>query len=142
MLRALSALLLLCSPLRRIQPLWPLATAFLAASSQHAAAAFEWKVVSMNGRDYVSASDVKKFYGFPSLRREGRAIWFRSQALIMKWSPGADDIFINNVKFCLSFPIEDRNGEAMVSRVDLAKLLHPIIPVSYTHLTLPTTPYV
>jgi N-acetylmuramoyl-L-alanine amidase len=137
MLRALSALLLLCSPLRRIQPLWPLATAFLAASSQHAAAAFEWKVVSIDGRDYVSASDVKKFYGFPSLRREGRAIWFRSQALIMKWSPGADDIFINNVKFCLSFPIEDRNGEAMVSRVDLAKLLHPIIRPSHIQNAVP-----
>jgi len=91
----------------------------------------------MNGRDYVSASDVKKFYGFPSLRREGRAIWFRSQALIMKWSPGADDIFINNVKFCLSFPIEDRNGEAMVSRVDLAKLLHPIIRPSHIQNAVP-----
>ena len=137
MLRALSALLLLCSPLRRIQPLWPLAASFLAASSSHAAAAFEWKVVSIDGRDYVSASDVKKFYGFPSLRREGRAIWFRSQALIMKWSPGADDIFINNVKFCLSFPIEDRNGEAMVSRVDLAKLLHPIIRPSHIQNAVP-----
>ncbi len=137
MLRALSALLLLCSPFRRIQPLWPLAASFLAASSSHAAAAFEWKVVSIDGRDYVSASDVKKFYGFPSLRREGRAIWFRSQALIMKWSPGADDIFINNVKFCLSFPIEDRNGEAMVSRVDLAKLLHPIIRPSHIQNAVP-----
>jgi N-acetylmuramoyl-L-alanine amidase len=137
MLRALSALLLLCSPLRRIQPLWPLAASFLAASSLHSHAAFEWKVVSIDGRDYVSASDVKKFYGFPSLRREGRAIWFRSQALIMKWSPGADDIFINNVKFCLSFPIEDRNGEAMVSRVDLAKLLHPIIRPSHIQNAVP-----
>jgi len=137
MLRALSALLLLCSPFRRIQPLWPLTASFLAASSLHSHAAFEWKVVSMNGRDYVSASDVKKFYGFPSLRREGRAIWFRSQALIMKWSPGADDIFINNVKFCLSFPIEDRNGEAMVSRVDLAKLLHPIIRPSHIQNAVP-----
>ena len=137
MLRALSALLLLRSPFRRIQPLWPLTASFLAASSLHSHAAFEWKVVSMNGRDYVSASDVKKFYGFPSLRREGRAIWFRSQALIMKWSPGADDIFINNVKFCLSFPIEDRNGEAMVSRVDLAKLLHPIIRPSHIQNAVP-----
>jgi N-acetylmuramoyl-L-alanine amidase len=137
MLRALSALLLLCSPFRRIQPLWPLAASFLAASSLHSHAAFEWKVVSIDGRDYVSASDVKKFYGFPSLRREGRAIWFRSQALIMKWSPGADDIFINNVKFCLSFPIEDRNGEAMVSRVDLAKLLHPIIRPSHIQNAVP-----
>ena len=137
MLRALSALLLLCSPFRRIQPLWPLAASFLAASSLHSHAAFEWKVVSIDGRDYVSAADVKKFYGFPSLRREGRAIWFRSQALIMKWSPGADDIFINNVKFCLSFPIEDRNGEAMVSRVDLAKLLHPIIRPSHIQNAVP-----
>jgi hypothetical protein len=44
---------------------------------------------------------------------------------------GSDDIFINNVKFCLSFPVQERNGQAMVSRVDLVKLLHPIIRPSH-----------
>ena len=94
-------------------------------------AAFEWKVAQIDGRDYVSASDVKQFYGFPRLQRDGRAVWFRSQALMMKWNVGSDDIFINNVKFCLSFPVQERNGQAMVSRVDLVKLLHPIIRPSH-----------
>jgi hypothetical protein len=94
-------------------------------------AAFEWKVAQIDGRDYVSAADVKQFYGFPRLQRDGRAVWFRSQALMMKWNVGSDDIFINNVKFCLSFPVQERNGQAMVSRVDLVKLLHPIIRPSH-----------
>ena len=101
--------------------------------------AFDWKVVEIDGRDYVSAKDVQRFYGFPRLAREGRAVWFRSQALIMKWTPGSDDIFINNVKFCLSFPVAERSGEAMVSRVDLAKLLHPIIRPSHIQNAIPFT---
>jgi len=103
----------------------------LSGSVMSARAAFEWKVAHIDGRDYVSAADVKQFYGFPRLQRDGRATWFRSQALMMKWNVGSDDIFINNVKFCLSFPVQERNGQAMVSRVDLVKLLHPIIRPSH-----------
>jgi N-acetylmuramoyl-L-alanine amidase len=47
--------------------------------------------------------------------------------MIIKISVGAEDIYINNVKFCLCFPTFEQNGDILISRMDLAKLLDPII---------------
>ncbi len=92
---------------------------------------FDWKLIPHDGREYISAADIQKFYGFPRLQREGRHLWFRSTQLVMRWTTGTDDIFINNVKFCLSFAILERDGKLYVSRVDLSKLIDPIIKPSH-----------
>ncbi len=96
-----------------------------------AAMGYEWKLIQHEGRDYVSAADIKKFYEFPRVDREGRHLWFRSKKLVMRWTTGTDDIYINNVKFCLSFPTVERDGKLFVSRMDLSKLIHPIIKPSH-----------
>ncbi len=93
--------------------------------------AFDWKLLQSEGRDYISAADIQKFYGFPRLQREGRHLWFRSTQLVMRWTTGTDDIYINNVKFCLSFPVLERDGKLFVSRMDLSKLIDPIIKPSH-----------
>lgn len=103
----------------------------LAAVPASAPAAFQWKVIQEDGRDYVRLEDVKTFYQFPRLVREGRNSWLRSNTMIIKFSTNAEDIFINNVKFCLSFPITERNGSVLISRMDLSKLLDPIIRPTY-----------
>lgn len=92
---------------------------------------FAWKLIQHDGRDYISAADVQRFYGFPRLQREGRHLWFRSEKLIMRWTTGTDDIYINNVKFCLSFPVLERDAKLFVSRMDLSKLIDPIIKPSH-----------
>jgi N-acetylmuramoyl-L-alanine amidase len=104
-------------------------TALLAMSG--VASGFEWKLIKHEGRDYVSAADIQRFYAFPRLSREGRHLWFRSSGLVMRWTTGTDDIYINNVKFCLSFPVVERDGKLFVSRMDLSKLIHPIIKPSH-----------
>lgn len=92
---------------------------------------FRWKLIQSEGRDYVSASDVQKFYEFPRLNREGRNLYFRAQKLVMRWTSGSDIIYMNNVKFCLSFKIVEREGKLYISRMDLSKLVHPIIKPSH-----------
>ena len=92
---------------------------------------FEWKLTQYEGRDYLSATDIKNFYEFPRLERIGKHLEFRSSRLVMRWTSGTDDIYINNVKFCLSFPIMERDGKLYVSRIDLSKLIHPIIKPSH-----------
>jgi N-acetylmuramoyl-L-alanine amidase len=88
---------------------------------------FKWRIVERNGREYVRASDVRQYYEFADLRRDGRHVHFRSRVLYMKWTIATDAIFFNGVKFCLSFPIEESGGEALISRIDLTKLVDPII---------------
>jgi N-acetylmuramoyl-L-alanine amidase len=96
-----------------------------------AARAFDWKLIQHEGRDYLAANDIQRFYEFPRLQREGKHLWFRSPKLIMRWTAATDDIYINNVKFCLSFPVLERDGRLFISRMDLAKLIHPIIKPSH-----------
>lgn len=108
-----------------------LASAALFSTFRPGLAAVEWKIVNRDGRDHVTLSDIKKFYGFPRLQREGRNAWLRSANMIIKISVGAEDIYINNVKFCLCFPTFEQNGDILISRMDLAKLLDPIIRPTY-----------
>lgn len=95
------------------------------------AGAFEWKLIQYEGRDYVPAADIQKFYEFPRMDRSGTHLEFRSQKLVMRWTSGTDDIYINNVKFCLSFPVLEKDGKLYISRMDLSKLIHPIIKPSH-----------
>jgi N-acetylmuramoyl-L-alanine amidase len=93
--------------------------------------AFQWHLIQHEGRDFIPATDIKNFYEFPLLQRTGRHIEFRSAKLVMRWTTGTDDIYINGVKFCLSFPVLERDGKLYVSRMDLSKLIHPIIKPSH-----------
>lgn len=104
-----------------------LAPALLLTALPPGHAAFPWKVVNKDGRDHVTLGDIKKFYSFPRLDREGRNAWLRSANMVVKISANAEDIYINNVKFCLCFPTTEQDGEILISRMDLAKLLDPII---------------
>ncbi len=109
------------------------AGAWLAAASGRAATtpAFDWKVLTINERDYISLKDVATFYRFSRLERDGRHIWLRSPALQMKASVDSDELYLNNVKFCLSYPVLERDGLTLLSRLDLAKLLDPVIRPAY-----------
>lgn len=118
-------------PLTRRSWLCRLALPALVFAAVPASGAFEWKIVQYDGRDYVRLQDIKEFYKFPRLQREGRNAWLRSNTMIIKFSTQAEDIFINNVKFSLSFPTTERDGSILISRMDLAKLLDPIIRPTY-----------
>lgn len=96
-----------------------------------AATAFEWKIFTHNQRDYVSLKDVATFYRFTRMERDGRHVWLRSTSLLLKASVGSDDLFLNNVKFCLSYPVIEMDGKVLVSRMDLAKLLDPVMRPAY-----------
>jgi N-acetylmuramoyl-L-alanine amidase len=119
------------SPLTRRQAMLKLLAPAAALWAVPAAGAFDWKLIQHEGRDYLSANDIQRFYEFPRLQREGKHLWFRSPKLIMRWTAAMDDIYINNVKFCLSFPVLEKDGRLFISRMDLAKLIHPIIKPSH-----------
>jgi N-acetylmuramoyl-L-alanine amidase len=96
-----------------------------------AATNFEWKIVSQNQRDYVLMKDVATFYRFNRIERDGRHLWLRSPSLMLKCSEGSDELYMNNVKFCLSFPVIEKDGLLLLSRMDLAKLIDPVLRPTY-----------
>lgn len=91
----------------------------------------DWKVYKLGGRDYVSDENVAKFYGFQRFAKEGDNRIFKHPHLVMTWKIGSQSIYVNNVKFNLSFPVVANGSMAMISTVDLAKLVDPVVRPSY-----------
>ena len=93
---------------------------------------FEWKPVSLNGFDYLPASQIKAFYKFPRLTMEESGTFFlRSNTMVIKGAIGSPELFINNVKFFLKLPVQPSDDGPLISRQDLASLFDPIIRPTY-----------
>jgi N-acetylmuramoyl-L-alanine amidase len=88
---------------------------------------FEWRLVTIDNRDYVRMKDVKEFYRFERYERSGPQLWLRSEGLWVKVREDSDDLFINDIKFCMSLPTQQRDGDILISRMDLAKLVEPVL---------------
>lgn len=90
-----------------------------------------WKVVKVDGRDYVTGNSVQLFYRFSTHKVEGNHVWFRNPNLIIKGQIGSQELLVNNIKFVMSYPILYQGGQALFSRLDLCKLIEPVIRPSY-----------
>ena len=90
-----------------------------------------WELVHYDGRDYVTGGSLQRFYRFESHTVEGNSAWFKSAVLIMKASIGSQDLLINNIKFILSYPVLEMDGKVLFSRLDLCKLIDPVLRPSY-----------
>jgi N-acetylmuramoyl-L-alanine amidase len=95
------------------------------------AGAKDWDTYTLGGRDYVSDENVAKFYGFERFAKQDDDRIFKHPSLIMTWKIGSESIYVNNIKFNLSFPVIENGGMAMLSTVDLAKLVDPVVRPSY-----------
>ena len=86
-----------------------------------------WDVRKVNGDDYVSADNIKQFYHFASLTRNGSTLTLENAKVVMKLSVGSTECIMNNVKFVFSKAVEEVDSKAYVSRTDLAKLIDPVL---------------
>jgi len=103
----------------------------MACGSAHAAGKDEWTIIKHQGREYVSDKNVHEFYRFETFGPSGRDRIFKSKTVLMRWRVGAQDIYINNIKFNLSFPVAESGGKALLSVIDLAKLIDPVLRPKY-----------
>lgn len=90
-----------------------------------------WELLRYQERDYVSAASIHRFYRFNELKMNGNSVWFTSPVLIMKGTKGSHELLINNIKFVMSYPMVELNGKACISRLDLCKLIDPVLRPSY-----------
>lgn len=91
-----------------------------------AGAASDWKVVKIGGREYLTADNIAKFYGLPT------GVAPIEKHLVLANANGSVDfqldsreVMINGVRNWLCFPVTEKDGQFLVSRVDLAKTLEP-----------------
>ena len=92
-----------------------------------------WEIVKLNGRDYITADSIQRFYRFNALKVEGKHVWMRSPIYIVKANIGSYELLINNTKFILSDAVAESKGKALFSRLDLVKLIDPVLLPSHIH---------
>ena len=86
-----------------------------------------WDIIKIGGRDYVSVESIKKFYSFTKLTRSGSKVTLENKKVEMKLTVGGNECLMNNVKFVFSNSVTSAGNKVYVSRVDLAKLIDPVL---------------
>ena len=87
----------------------------------------DWTVEKADGRDYLTMNNIAEFYGLSAVRRKDRDASATSGVRSIRASVGSPDFFINNLKFILSYPAIERDGKVCISRMDLVKLVEPVM---------------
>jgi len=87
----------------------------------------QWTLYKIGGRDYVPLENVANFYGLGHLQRAGNATIMELGARSLKGSVGSVEFYINRLKFNLSYPITEYQGIPVLSRMDLTKVLEPVL---------------
>src|SRR6202048_5558974 len=91
------------------------------------ALAFEWTLVRHDGRDYVPLEEVAKFYSFTQADYSGDNLNLEGATLRMVGGVNSRELYLNGLKFILSFPIIKLDDRILMSRMDLSKLVEPVL---------------
>lgn len=113
--------------LRHVAVLLMFMTATIVPVSSAAPATGGWDITKIDGREYVSIESVKSFYNFTKVSRSGGSVVLENPKVKMQLKVGGNECLMNNVKFVFSHSIEAQGEKIYVSRVDLGKLIDPVL---------------
>jgi N-acetylmuramoyl-L-alanine amidase len=71
--------------------------------------------------------NVADFYGLGDYQRTANEVTLGEPGRSLRGAVGSNELYINNLKFILSYPISEVDGEAIVSRMDLTKVIEPVL---------------
>jgi N-acetylmuramoyl-L-alanine amidase len=89
--------------------------------------AVEWTLLKHDGREYISFDNMAQFYGLSAVRRTGSSGVMTLGNRSLRGEQGSPDFYINNLKFILSYPVAEIGGKLCVSRMDLVKVIEPVL---------------
>jgi N-acetylmuramoyl-L-alanine amidase len=87
----------------------------------------DWDVHKVDGRDYLSIDNIAQFYSLGPVHRKEKDASASSGVRSIRATVGSPDFFINNLKFILSYPAVEHEGKVCISRMDLVKLIEPVM---------------
>ncbi|MEK7952736.1 N-acetylmuramoyl-L-alanine amidase family protein [Luteolibacter soli] len=96
----------------------------------HAEREFEWHPLKMEGRDYLSAEEIGRFYDL-KLRRDGKKIFLEKladkKAVSISMEVGSPECVMNGLKFIFITPVIEADSVVQISRSDLSRVLDPVL---------------
>lgn len=87
----------------------------------------EWTLTKIGGHDYVPLDEVAEFYGLGPLRRAGNDVTMEIGPRSLHGAANSVEFFINRLKFNLSYPVAEHDGRLLISRMDLSKIIEPVL---------------
>ena len=91
------------------------------------ASAAIWSKKQINGRSYVTIESIARFYKLSRPVPSGNGFAVTKGKVRITGQNGANVIFINGLRFVLSFPVEKDGGGYLISQLDVAKLIDPVM---------------
>ena len=85
-----------------------------------------WTLFKYDNRDYVTAANLAGFYKLQNAS-EGRNVLLRSPGCSIQGQAGSKELVINGVKFILSYELLAQGDDVLLSRIDLTKLVEPVL---------------
>lgn len=89
----------------------------------------DWRLFTINGRDYVTVENVLEFYDLRETSILAGAARTESPAAkgLQLLSSDTREVYLGGVRHWLCFPTVDKDGKTMISRMDLVKTIEPVL---------------
>lgn len=113
--------------MRRHHLLRSLAALLLAAAAIPARADGGWNVVKYESRDYLTMQNIASFYKLRYTEPTTSEVLLQSPGCTIRGSVGSKELIINGVKFIMSSDLVASGGQVLLSRLDLTKLVEPVL---------------
>lgn len=87
----------------------------------------KWEVSSIGGVEYVKLSDVWSFYKFSPRKGRPGCVSYGAANRTVSVKPSRQDLYVNNFRYILSYPVREHGGQLMISVTDMKKLVDPVL---------------
>jgi len=96
-----------------------------------------WEEVKYKEKPYITAQSLKAFYRFDAYKVDKGHLFFSSPDRVMRMRKGTKDLYINNTKFVLSEFVAFADGKYLISRMDMTKLIDPVLRPHFIRQSAP-----
>ena len=96
----------------------------LPAEPTPAADASDWQVIKIGPRDYLSVDNIARFYSLAA-SVAGKTIHLDNSRSHLELTYESREASVNGVRNWLCFPVLEKDGKFLISRIDLAKTVEP-----------------
>jgi N-acetylmuramoyl-L-alanine amidase len=100
---------------------------FLKLDSAEAVSEQLWTPIKHGGRDYLPLEQVGAFYRLGGVQRNGSGFAIGASGGVLRGQAESKEFWISRVKFILSYPVLELDRALCISRVDLVKLVEPVL---------------
>ena len=98
----------------------------LFCASESTRAAGDWQVIKVGLWDYLTVDNIARFYGFAGeVAPIDKTIRLDNGKNQLEVTLDSREAIVNGVRNWLCFPVIERDGKFLVSRIDLAKTIEP-----------------